>query len=556
MAYPRCGHFPMIEASAASNAKLPCASSARAADARARPILIGLALAATAAAARATGFTDIGQDIEAHDKGAGAWSVELGGYLRLRGALFDNLDLDRGPTPSGELFFPVPIDDPTGQVLTAADLRLRGDLAVYAPGGAIAVKTRLDLLDTALGQDFEGTPSATTGQAATPLAVRRAYAEVLTPVGLLAFGRMGAEWGLGMVASGGDGLDDDAGDSADRIAFLTPLAGHIWALAWDFGASFAGAARKTPGLTVGLAPSSDVEALTFAVLKWYAPDARARRHAAGRTTLEYGLTASWRWQDEDVPAAWLGGRAAVANVDASQVVARNLGYGLADAWLRVQSRDLRVEAEGAVLWGEIGQASLVPGVHLRGAITSLQWGAALESELGRAESAVKVGLDLGVASGDPTPGFGAVPRGTNAPQAGDLDGPQASLPFDTRLDSFRFHSDYRIDRILFREIIGTVTDAAYARPHLTWRLVGFDRGELLFELAAVASMALEASSTPGGARGLGIEVDPTLVYRSTDGFVCALEHAVLFPLAGLDNPALGLSAAPAQLLRVRLQVAF
>lgn len=519
-------------------------------------VALGAATLAGSSPAGATGFTDIGQDIERHD--GDGWSVELDGYLRLRGALFDNLDLDRGPTPSGELFFPVPIDDPTGQVLTAGDLRLRTDLALYAPGGAIAVKTRLDLLDAGLGSDFEGTPSATASQAPTPLALRRAYAEVLTPVGLLAFGRMGADWGLGMVASGGDGLDDDGGDSADRVAFMTPLAGHIWAVAWDFAAAFAGAARKTPGLSVGVAPSTDVEALTFAALSWLSPDARARRHAAGRTTLEYGLTASWRWQARDLPAAWLGGDAAAAAglVDGAQVVARDAGHGLADLWLRVQSRSFRVEAEAAVLWGSIGEASLVPGVHLRGAIDSLQWGAAVESDFGRDGAALHVGLDLGVASGDPTPGFGADGTGTRAPLPGDLDGPQAALPFDTRLDAFRFHRDYRVDRILFREIIGTVTDAAYVRPHLTWRMVSFLRGELAFELAAVASMALEPSSTPGGARGLGVELDPTLAWRSSDGFVCALEHAVLFPLAGLDDPDLGLAAKPAQLLRLRLQVVF
>ena len=41
---------------------------------------------------------------------------------------------------------------------------------------------------------------------------------------------------------------------------------------------------------------------------------------------------------------------------------------------------------------------------------------------------------------------------------------------DNRIDNFRFHSDYRVDRILFREIIGTVTDAMYAKPHARLRL--------------------------------------------------------------------------------------
>ena len=53
--------------------------------------------------------------------------------------------------------------------------------------------------------------------------------------------------------------------------------------------------------------------------------------------------------------------------------------------------------------------------------------------------------------------------------AGQLDGPQANLPRDHTVDNFRFHPDYHIDQILFREIIGTVTDAIYVRPHVRAR---------------------------------------------------------------------------------------
>lgn len=493
---------------------------------RAAPLLVTATLAA-APAAGATGFTDIGFDIERH-AGEG-FAVELDGYLRVRGALFGNLDLDRGPLDSGALLFPVPIDDPAGQVLTSADVRLRADLALYAPGGGVAVKARLDALDTTFGGDPNAEPATATGQRASALVVRRAYGEVLTPVGLLAAGRMGAHWGLGMVANGGDALDHDGGDAADRVAFITPLAGHIWAIAWDVAATLAEAPRASGQPPVSRAPDADVEAVTFALLRWHEPATRARRHAAGRTTFEYGLTASWRWQDVDVPAG------------SDLTVPRGLGFGLVDAWLRVQSQQVRLELEAAVLWGGIDQVSALPGVRLRDGVTALQGGVAVESLVGAASDDVTWGIDAGVASGDPTPGF---------------EPPQVALPYDTRADAFRFHPDYRVDRILFRELIGTVTDAAYVRPHVHVRLVDFPRGQLVASLAAVASLALEPASTPGGARPLGVELDPTLTYRSTDGFLCALEYAVLFPLAGLDNPALGLAARPAQLLRLHLGYLF
>jgi len=72
----------------------------------------------------------------------------------------------------------------------------------------------------------------------------------------------------------------------------------------------------------------------------------------------------------------------------------------------------------------------------------------------------------------------------------------------------------------------------------------------------VQSWALFATSTPGEKTPLGVEIDPTLAWGSRDGFAAAFEYAVLFPLAGLDNPAQHLLAKPAQLARVRLLYRF
>ena len=126
-------------------------------------------------------------------------------------------------------------------------------------------------------------------------------------------------------------------------------------------------------------------------------------------------------------------------------------------------------------------------------------------------------------------------------------------PYDTQVDNFRFHPDYRVDRILFREIIGTVTDAFYLRPHARVRIADLGpTARLRASLVGIFSWANYASSTPGGERPLGIEIDPTLEYHTDAGFAVRLEYAVLFPLGGLDNPRLGLSAKTAQILRVHL----
>ena len=52
----------------------------------------------------------------------------------------------------------------------------------------------------------------------------------------------------------------------------------------------------------------------------------------------------------------------------------------ADVWFRVQSRDFRVEFEGAFLYARIAQPSLVPGLLYRDAITATQLGAALQTD--------------------------------------------------------------------------------------------------------------------------------------------------------------------------------
>src|SRR5262249_974626 len=156
------------------------------------------------------------------------------------------------------------------------------------------------------------------------------------------------------------------------------------------------------------------------------------------------------------------------------------------------------------------------------------------------------------------PGFG-VTTAPNAPQAkpGDLDGSQIN-PGQLQANNFRFHPDYRVDRILFREIIGTVTNAVYVRPHVRWNIVRLGTSALSASPAAVASFAVQSAGAPGQKSPLGVELDPTLAYGARDGFGAALEHAVLFPLAGLDNndPNINLKAKPAQLIRLRLTYSF
>ncbi|HEY3448828.1 MAG TPA: TIGR04551 family protein [Myxococcales bacterium] len=520
-------------------------------------LLLALSVLAAAPPAAATDesiFTNVGADLTPREK----IGIDVDGYLRTRADGYYNLDLDRGLTPSGQALFPVPLGDPKGQWMTSADMRLRTDFALYAPGGTVAVKVRADLLDNlGLGSLPDGSPLGSSTQKAPTnfLRLKRAWGEVLTPFGVIAAGRMGNQWGLGMLANAGDCLDCDSGDAADRIAFVSPIAGHIFALAYDFTSIGPNGTRKAGGV-IDFEPSDRVNSVTFAVLKWKDELSRERRRKADRVTLEYGAYVSYRNQANDIPA-WYVPAQDPAPLNSSQVMYRGMDAVAGDLWLRLTTPKLRIEFEGALMYTKINQSSLIAGVEMRDAVEGLQYGLALESDIGAPEDSLHGGLDLGLASGDAAPGFGAnQPVGATAPVLGDLDGPQADPPRDNRIDNFRFHPDYRIDRILWRELIGTVTDAFYIRPHLDWRMAELGPGQLTFSLAGIASFAMFASSTPGGKNPLGVELDPTLKYESRYGFQAAIEYAALFPLAGLDNPTAGLSAKFAQLFRLRLVYVF
>lgn len=515
----------------------------------------GLSLALGAGEARATGFTDIGDDLRTHVRSM----FDLHGQFRLRTEMFYNLDLDRGPTPSGQLLYPVPLSDPKGQSVFAADMRFRTDLAVYAPGGGVAAKVRLDIPDNlALGAYPEGIPSASTTQKPPDFVARlkRAYGEVLTPIGLFAAGRMGNTWGLGMLANGGDCQDCDSGDSADRIAFLTPIAGHVWAVAFDFSSTGAFTPRGIQGRVVGVDAADDVRSVTFALLNFKNDLARERRRKAGKTSFEYGTYVAYRWQDKDIPVTYLPVAQEVP-ITPAMVMQRGYNAAAVDFWARLTLPRGRIELEAALLYAKVEQASLLPGALLREPSESLQFGAAIESDFGRPEDDFGGGLDLGVASGDPAYGFGVKQDPLAAqPKQGDLDGLQANPPLDNRIDNFRFHPDYRIDRILFREIIGTVTDVVYIRPHIRYTALDLGTSQVTLSLTGIASFALNETSTPGGSAPLGVEFDPTIAYRHRDGFGVSLEHGVLFPLSGLDNRELNLPAQPAQMLRMRAAYTF
>ncbi len=481
--------------------------------------------------------------------------VVIHGMLRVRESGLYNLDLDRGLDASGQPLFPVALDNE--QLVQTGDIRARTDLAVYARGIGVAAKARIDWLDNvALGGSPDlrgGSPATSGGQLPSYAVVKRAWGEALTPFGTVAVGRMGAHFGLGIAANGGDCEDCDHGDAADRMAFVSPLLGHFVAFAYDIAARGPFTPTKAGAREIFIAPSASASGPTFALLKSHSPATLARRADAGYTTLEYAAYLTRRTQDNDVPSSYLPTAAPIDTFTSDDVVARGFSATGTGGWLRLSSARVRIEAEVSYLKARVEQPSLIPGTVITVPVTSSQLGMAFQSHV--VAGPTQLGLDGGYASGDDAPGFGAFPTaGQLAPVPGQFEGAQANPPRDRTVDNFRFHPDYRIDQILFREIIGTITDAIYVRPHVRATLLTVGSGRIDLLAAMIASWAVEASSTLTGDRALGVEFDPELRYANSDGFVANLAYGLFIPGAAFDSTTL--EAKPAQALRARVGFIF
>jgi hypothetical protein len=105
-----------------------------------------------------------------------------------------------------------------------------------------------------------------------------------------------------------------------------------------------------------------------------------------------------------------------------------------------------------------------------------------------------------------------------------------------------------VDLILWRRLIGTVTDAFYLRPMGRYRLLPM----LTLEGSFIASFALKSNSTPSGSAPLGVEADLALTYEQEHGFLARIEYGWLVPLSGMRNAALGLDATSAHALHLIL----
>jgi len=404
--------------------------------------------------------------------------------------------------------------------------------------------------------------------------LKLAWGEVETPVGLLSFGRMPSVWGLGIVAPAQDGLDDDFGNIADRIQFATMPVGTIFGNLtfipyFDFFAN--GPLQGDPrwsktsltgtgsGQPFNLESAGDGRVLGLKVVRLDTVDELRRKLERGETSVNYGafyeytsLGSVFKGATDAFP---IDTRASVPSVTAADEVKRGEYDHQADLWFRLRTPRFSLEAEGTYLYGHVNNPTMDPNYGTADSTRPLnglevpihlnQYGAVLRGSYQVSPNKVTVGLELGLASGDDAPGFGNRPWMANtdqavAPKHAVIDGTQYNLTTgDHTINNFRFNPGYRPDLIFWRDIMGQVTDAWYARPSLRVDVVG----GLAWDLWAVFSQALAKTSTPsttpetgtGGSTMLGIEGDTRLTLTSEEGFSAWVAGGVFQPLAAFDG---------------------
>jgi len=393
---------------------------------------------------------------------------------------------------------------------------------------------------------------------------KRAWAEVDTEFGSIRFGRMPWHWGRGIFFNQGSCADCDVGTTVDRVMGLTTVYGHQFMAAWDLGAQGPttqqlSLGRNDPsGYPYDLSQNDDVLQVMAAVTRIDNPVTLRERVDRGDIVVNYGAQFVYRQQGNivtpnQVPSTTtVDGPQPQTPTDVGAVTYYGAWSLTPDLWLKVNYKSLTLEFEGIGIFGKIarpGILSATPDTPMT--LRQMGWVAAGELRLYR--DSLFVGLETGGATGDQAeaPGqylnyrwhFAQQPAGDNS------------------MNDFHFSPDYHVDEILFRHILGTVTNAIYIKPQTSyWFDLGRTRA-LGLNGSIIYSMAQVPVSTPNNELMYGLEMDVGAGYRNTaEGFYAGFTWGVLWPLSALNrsaplwtNPE---DASVAQILRVYLGVKF
>lgn len=508
--------------------------------------------------------------------------VTFDGYLRVRPELFYKFDMGRGTDSAGFSLWPRSPNSLAERTQAGVNMRFRFEPTINV-SEEVRVRAQVDALDNLIWgstPDYAYSRNAANGywsdrnefsifsasqttqrsginSLQDSIAVKRVWGEVSTPVGILRFGRMGSHWGLGMLHNDGNGIDNDWGDTVDRVSFTAePLPGFYVTPMMDFNIEGPSSVRSLEGgQPFDLSNSDDAHSYIIAAQRRDTEQERRAKLDANGTVFNYGLHFTYRTQRNDAvdtlsqPFGTTEG--AAGSTVTNPVVLRRADIFMPDLWAKVERKDFRIEAEFAAILGNIQNRALsASATDANQALGVYQFGGVIQGEVKLLNGDLEIGGEVGFASGDKAPGFGNAPRrkgsGLNgATELGDTDGPQYRCDSgcsDNEITNFRFNRDYRVDMILYREVLGGITDSIYFKPKAKYRITqGFEAFASVIYSRVLLPESAPGALYAGSNASLGVEINGGARYETEDGFYGQLQYGILFPLEGFakNSGALG-----------------
>ena len=429
-------------------------------------------------------------------------------------------------------------------------------------------------------------PQAGVNDTKDAILVKRAWGEYMSPLGKLLFGRMPWHWGLGMLHNAGDSYDSDWQSTVDRLQFVYELSDWNLYLSatWDFanegttGLPIHTVQDSTPipidtdgdgipdstipndGLGSGvyndggqpydLSRHDDLGQWTFMVL--YKLDEQLTRYklAKGHPVVNTGALVVYNEQllaqdnaDADTSAS-IG--QPVDNVRRG-LVRRGYESVTGDLWIQLLYDKLRIDVEAALIFGSLQNTLRDTDPDFDNLLDPAKdgwrirrFGIATETQWRTLEDRLRLGFKFGYATGDDD-----VATIQPVSSGGTGSSIEQQLTLDRTLSRFSFHPDYRVDLILFRNILTRVTSAYYFRPEVEYDFLRDPDGQRIGGSTAVIwSRASQPIQAPGHSADLGVELNFRLYYQLSPGqlhhdiekmggFFTAIDYGLLLPLDGL-----------------------
>ena len=380
------------------------------------------------------------------------------------------------------------------------------------------------------------------------ISVKALYAEADTLLGTFRAGRIPAQWGMGLVYNDGGtfhrdtqiieghgwkSLDADSSDAVDRIEYRLrdPFFDILYlGFSWDFvnsGLASYNLQQDSLGHAFDLSDNDDVLQFTLSLfdkpISQQEIDERYKSLFETREwTVDWGLLFSYREQQlapetdalqtNDGPSATYS------------LYAKNAKAYAIDLWGRFyvpmpKEVMLRLEAEFVGVFGSVDLDTNAQGKERD--ITQIGFG--LEAEVWWRD--LITGMKTGVAWADNMVYSGH-------PMIEQLD----EVPMGSIL---RFDPNYRVDEIMFHELMGGINNAWYLNLYGEYKFP-VQMPQLTTSLGArvdlTTSTALNKDATPGKSLWYGFEADAKLFYDESDRFRFEIGAGVFVPGKAWRHP--------------------